>query len=156
MAAPDAGVSIGDLAREVRASRDYARLLAAVPYARWLGLSMEDAPGGALHTRMAFRDPLVGNALLPALHGGTLGALLESAATFELLLRADTERLPKVISITVDFLRTARPQDTWARAHVTRLGRRVANVRVEAWQEDAGRPVATAHALFLLKERKGA
>jgi acyl-coenzyme A thioesterase PaaI-like protein len=34
---------------------------------------------------------------------------------------------------------------------VTRQGRRVTNVRMEAWQVDRGRPVATAHAVFLVK-----
>ena len=36
----------------------------------------------------------------------------------------------------VDYLRSGRPVDTHARAIVTRQGRRVTNVRVEAWQED--------------------
>jgi acyl-coenzyme A thioesterase PaaI-like protein len=59
---------------------------------------------GALLTRMRFTPPLIGNPLLPALHGGTLGALLESAAIFTLVAQTETERVPKIITLSVDFL----------------------------------------------------
>jgi two-component system response regulator HydG len=51
---------------------------------------------------------------------------------------------------TIDYLRSGAPADTHARSIVTRHGRRVANVRVEAWQTDRTTPVATAHAIFLV------
>ncbi len=58
--------------------------------------------------------------------------------------------LPKTIDITVDYLRSGRAVDTWAKGILTRQGRRVANVRVEAWQEDRLRPIAIAHGHFLI------
>jgi uncharacterized protein (TIGR00369 family) len=99
---------------------------------------------------MRFGEHLVGNPMLPALHGGTLGALLESAAIFELIYRAETALLPKTITLTIDYLRSAGAKDTFACGSVTRHGRRVANVRVEAWQDDRRTPVVTAHAVFLV------
>jgi acyl-coenzyme A thioesterase PaaI-like protein len=59
--------------------------------------------------------------------------------------------VPKTINITVDYLRSARVADTYARAVITKHGRRVANVQVRAWQGDESRPIAAAHAHFLLK-----
>jgi uncharacterized protein (TIGR00369 family) len=142
---------LAELVRQVRKTREYDRLTDAIPYTRYLGIGVADIAGEML-CRMTYTPKLIGNSLLPALHGGTLGALLESAAVFELLLQSDTERVPKVISLTVDFLRSGKPQDTFAKALITRQGRRVANVRVEAWQDDRTRPIASAHALFLLAE----
>lgn len=142
-------LKVPELVREVRQSRDYARLTQAIPYARFLGIGVENVAGEVL-CRMTYAPPLIGNSLIPALHGGTLGALLESAAVFELLLNSDIEHVPKTITLTVDFLRPGKPLDTYARAHVTRQGRRVANVRVEAWQDERSRPIATANALLLL------
>jgi acyl-coenzyme A thioesterase PaaI-like protein len=142
---------LAELVRQVRKTREYRQLTDAIPYTRYMGIGVEDLAGEML-CRMAFAPRLIGNSLIPALHGGSLGALLESAAVFELLLQTDTERVPKVISLTVDFLRSGKPQDTFAKALITRQGRRVANVRVEAWQEDRTRPIASAHALFLLAE----
>lgn len=128
---------------------DHQGLLDAIPYARFLGLTA-GMQGDELVTTMRFGDHLIGNPALPALHGGTLGALLESAAIFELLWRAETIVLPKTITLTVDYLRSGGPVDTHARGIVTRHGRRVTNVRMEAWQTDRATPVATAHAIFLV------
>ena len=133
-----------------RAAGDLDSLVQAVPYARFLGLSARIRDGAVIAT-LRYGEHLIGNPALPALHGGTLGALLESAAIFELLWSSETVVLPKTITITIDYLRSARPVDTHARGIVTRQGRRVANVRVEAWQEDEGALVAAAHAHFLIK-----
>lgn len=140
---------IPELVRQVRQSREYSRLTDAIPYARFLGIGVENLAGEVL-CRMTYSPQLIGNSMIPALHGGTLGGLMESAAIFELLLHADTEHVPKIISLTVDFLRSGKPLDTYAKAVITRQGRRVANVRVEAWQDERARPIASAHALFLL------
>lgn len=132
-----------------KAAGDYQGLIALVPYAGFLGLTAAVA-GDELITTMRYAPHLIGNPSLPALHGGTLGALLESAAIFELMWRAETVVLPKTITLTVDYLRSAAPVDTHARGVVTRQGRRITNVRMEAWQADRAAPVATAHAIFLV------
>jgi len=142
-------MSLVERLAEAKRSGNYQGLLDAVPYSRFLGLEAR-LDGDELITTMRYSDHLIGNPVLPALHGGTLGALLESAAIFELLWRAETIVLPKTITITVDYLRSGGPVDTHARGIVTRHGRRVANVRVEAWQADRAAPVATAHAIFLV------
>ncbi len=141
--------AIASLIRRARQTGDTQALTEAIPYARFLGLSLE-REGFALRTRLKYAPENIGNPLIPALHGGTIGALLESAAVFTGVAETETERVPKIVTLSVDFLRSGRPVDTFAEASITRLGRRVANVRVEAWQDDRSRPIATAHAVFLL------
>ena len=144
--------AIGLLARiaAARAIGDPGALIAEVPYARFLGLRCA-VEGGELVTTMAAGDHLVGNPALPALHGGALGALLESAAVFALIWSAQTALLPRTITLTVDYLRSARRVDTHARGVIMRQGRRVATVRVEGWQDDRSQPVVSAHGHFLIK-----
>jgi acyl-coenzyme A thioesterase PaaI-like protein len=142
-------MTLVDRLAEAKKSGDCQALLDIIPYSRFLGLAGR-IEGDELITTMKYSEHLIGNPALPALHGGTLGALLESAAIFELLWRAETIVLPKTITLTVDYLRSGGPHDTHARSIVTRHGRRVANVRVEAWQADRATPVATAHAIFLV------
>jgi len=134
---------------ELKRAGDYAALVETIPYARWLGISI-DGSSGELRGKLEYSDMLVGNPALPALHGGTLGALLESTAIFQLIWEQDTVVLPKTINITIQYLRSARPVTTWARGQITKQGRRVCNVRIEAWQEDRARPVALADAHFLV------
>lgn len=138
------------LIAEGRRNRDFTPFLAAVPYFRFLGLRIRDGAGGDPLCILPADPRLIGNARLPALHGGVVGALLESAAIVQLIWAAETDTIPKIIDLSVDYLRSARPVETFARAIVTKHGRRVANVRAEAWQDDPARPVATAHAHFLL------
>jgi uncharacterized protein (TIGR00369 family) len=133
----------------VRETGDFTALQEAIPYARFMGITAELADGDVIG-RMRYSEHLVGNAAVPALHGGTLGALMESTAIFKLLWHGETTTVPKTINITVEYLRGARAEDVLARAVFTRRGRRVANVRVFAWQDDPESPVAVATAHFLL------
>ena len=121
----------------------------AIPYARHLNLQI-DSKGDELTTVLPFRKQLIGNPNLPAIHGGVIGSMLELTAVVQLLRATELERLPKTIDLSIDYLRSARPQDLYGRAHVTRQGRRVANVRVELWQQERSKPVAAAHGHFLL------
>jgi uncharacterized protein (TIGR00369 family) len=142
-------MGIAETIADLKARGDLAALPAAIPYAQFLGIDVEIVDE-RLVGRMRYHDDLVGNPALPALHGGTLGALLESTAIFQLLWEADSVVLPKTISLTIDYLRSARPVDTFASGIITKRGRRVVNVRAEAWQDDPARPVAMAHAHFLV------
>lgn len=129
---------------------DPGELLANIPFARFLRIEggCDDA---GVHCVMRFHDELIGNPRLPALHGGVIGAFLETVALVTLVWETGTQYLPKTIDLTVEYLRSGRPRDTFARAALTKHGRRVANVRVEAWQEDRSRPIAAAHGHFLLR-----
>jgi len=63
-------------------------------------------------------------------------------------------RLPKTIDFSVDYMRSGLPRDAYARARVTRSGRRYASVQVEAWQDNRQRPIAQAVAHFLMPDRR--
>jgi acyl-coenzyme A thioesterase PaaI-like protein len=124
------------------------RALELVPYARFLDAHAED--DGGLVCVLPFRDDLVGNAALPALHGGVVGAFLELAALVGLIDATDGDRVPRPINFSVDYLRSAGPRATRARAEIVKHGRRIANVRVVAWQDDPAKPVAAGVGNFLL------
>ncbi len=123
--------------------------LHAVPFARFFGVDLE-LRGDELTLVLPYRDALVGNPLLPALHGGVLGALLELSAVTTVALALGQPHLPKTIDINIDYLRSGRPTATFARAKVTRLGRRIASVAAEAWQFERADPIAALHGHFLL------
>jgi uncharacterized protein (TIGR00369 family) len=125
-------------------------LFEMVPYAKFLGVQFE-LKGDELTAVLPYKDSLIGNPMLPALHGGVIGAMMELTAVAQIFLAQGTGRIPKTIDISIDYLRSGRPVDTFARAHVTKLGRRIANVRVEAWQFDRADPIAALHGHFLLQ-----
>lgn len=155
----------------VKQRRDAAlrALVSGVPYIRFLGIEF-DRRGDEITATLPFDEKLIGNPMLPALHGGVTAAFLEVTAIVELswaTLWEDVEtgridlsapepvlpRLPKTIDFTVDYLRSGLPRDAYARARVNRSGRRYASVHVEAWQDNRTRLYAQATGHFLMPER---
>ncbi|MFW5642218.1 MAG: PaaI family thioesterase [Roseicyclus sp.] len=159
----------------VRQRRDRAlrALVEGVPYLSFMGIGF-DRRGDELTAVMSYDGKLIGNPLLPALHGGAIASFLEVSAIMELsfqMLWDDIEsgtldvdmlgpetlpRLPKTIDFTVDYLRSGLPRDAYARARVNRSGRRYASVHVEAWQDNRQRLFAQATGHFLMPRREDA
>ncbi len=144
-------MSLIGIMEEARRRGDPAMLVDAVPYARYLGMSAK-LQEGRLITRLPFRESNLGNPMRRAIHGGVVGAFLDLSGTFQLWWDLEGLSGPRCVSCTVDYLRSAGPRDVLAASLVTRLGRRVASVRVEAWQERRDRPIAHGHAHFLITE----
>ncbi|MDI3336158.1 PaaI family thioesterase [Defluviimonas aestuarii] len=156
----------------VKERRDAAlkAIVHGVPYIQFLGIEFERR-GDELTAVLPFDDKLIGNPMLPAIHGGVTAAFLEVAAIIELswsLIWEEMEsgrldpktldpdhlpRLPKTIDFTVDYLRTGLPRDAYARARVNRSGRRYASVHVEAWQDNRSRLFAQGTGHFLMPDR---
>jgi uncharacterized protein (TIGR00369 family) len=119
------------------------------PYARFLGIRAELA-GDEMTAILPFDGKLIGNVKWQALHGGVLGAFMEMTALAQLALSEDLPGMPKPIDVTIEYLKTGRPLTTYARADLRKVGRRVANVHVEAWQDQRSEPVAALRGHFLL------
>ncbi len=153
----------------IKKRRDAAlrALVEGVPYIQFLGIEIA-RHGDELTAVLPYADKLIGNPVLPAIHGGVTASFLEVTALVEVswaMLWGNVEsgqldaealatgalpRLPKIIDFTVDYLRSGLPRDAYARAKVTRSGRRYASVQVEAWQDNRARPMASAQAHFLM------
>jgi uncharacterized protein (TIGR00369 family) len=134
---------------KAKESGDYNGIIGEIPYLKFIGMQLRTTDEGIL-CELPANPKLIGNPLLPAMHGGVIGALLESAAIIQLLWAQETVKVPKTIDFSVDYLRSAKPVLTYAQGIITKHGRRVANVRVEAWQDDRAKPVAAAHVHLLL------
>lgn len=158
----------------IKQRRDAAlrALVTGVPYIQFLGIRF-DRRGDELTAVLPFEEKLIGNPILPALHGGATAAFLEVTSVISLswtYLWEDIEsgaidlktlesgtlpRLPKTIDFTVDYLRSGLPRDAYARATINRSGRRYASVHVEAWQDNRQRLFAQATGHFLMPSRDG-
>ncbi|PZO64782.1 MAG: thioesterase [Paracoccus denitrificans] len=152
-----------------RRNAGLAALVEGVPYIAFLGISF-DRRGDELTGVLPFSEKLIGNPMLPAIHGGATAAFLEVTAIVGLTWAAMWEdleagrvapdanvpdslpRLPKTIDFTVDYLRSGLPRDAYARARVVRMGRRYSSVQVEAWQDNRDRPFAQATGHFLMPQ----
>lgn len=114
-------------------------------YARSLGITISGEDAGLPVLTVDFGPMVEGR---PAhFHGGATAGLLETAGYAALrtaLLAAERDPQLKPINITVQYLAAGKAKPAFALGRITRLGRRNANVTVEAWQDDRTRPIATA------------
>ena len=124
-------------------------MLSSIPYARFIGMRAELA-GDEMTAILPFSDHIVGNPMLPAIHGGVLGAFMEMTALAQLSVAEPLKRQPRTIDVSIEYLRSGRPLTTFARAQIKKVGRRIANVHVEAWQEQRAAPIAALRGHFLL------
>lgn len=123
-----------------------------IPYADYLGLRLAEAGSTPVY-RLPFQPKLVGNPQLPALHGGVVAGFAESAATLHLIGAVGGAKFPKCIDFSIDYLRSGRPEDTYASCEIVRLGSRVALVTVRCWQgKGPDQPITVARGNFLLTE----
>ena len=124
-------------------------ILDQIPYARALAIEPL-LMGDELTLILPYRPEIIGNPMLKALHGGAVGAFLETTALVQTWLMSEPHCLPKPISINLDYLRRGHPKKTFARAQVAKQGARVANVRVRAWQDSYEEPISILHGHFML------
>ena len=114
-------------------------------YARSLGIEVSGFEDNVPVLRVSGIDAIEGRP--DHFHGGATSGLMETAAYAALrmaLSERGEEAQLKPINITVQFLAAAKKAPLFAKARITKLGRRSANVTVEAWQEDRERPRASA------------
>lgn len=119
--------------------------LALPPYALSLGIDVHGFEGETPILTVDFGPNVEGRP--GAFHGGATAGLLENAGYAALRARLMAEgRDPalKPINITVQYLSAGKQKQTYALGRITRLGRRNANLSVEAWQDDRSRPIASA------------
>ena len=144
----------------IKQRRDAAlkALVQGVPYIQFLGIEF-DRRGDELTAQLPSDDKLIGNPLIPALHGGVTASFLEDMESGALDAgqpdSMQVPRLPKTSDFTVEYLRSGLPRDAYARARVNRSDRRCASVHVGARQDNRARLFAQATGHFPMPGRVG-
>lgn len=129
--------------------------VALLPYADFLGISIAGERDGAPLLCMPYSEGLIG---APGrLAGGAVAGLLEIAAIAAIDATLDdaenARSIFKPITVTVDFMRPGQPAATYACGEVVRVGGRIANVAVSAWQDDPDRLIAAARMNLAISPR---
>ncbi|MCA9650529.1 MAG: thioesterase family protein [Myxococcales bacterium] len=131
-----------------------------IPFNRFLGLRLELVERGRCVLRLPWRDELVGDASRPAVHGGVISTLLDTAgggACFAMLDHIE-DRL-STVDLRVDYLRPGPAADLWCTGHVVRVGNRVGVARMAVYAGalpipgEPDHPVATGNGVYNIVRR---
>jgi acyl-coenzyme A thioesterase PaaI-like protein len=104
---------------------------------------------------MPFSPKIIGNPILPAIHGGMTGAFLETGAIVGVTRELGAAELPKPIGLTINYLRPGRAVDSYADVSIVKQGRRIVAFEARAWQDDPTKPIASAFGHFMLRAMRG-
>ena len=101
----------------LEAPEDPTSPFAQSPFARCLGIRIGE--DGTLV--MPFSPKIIGNPILPAIHGGMTGAFLETTAIVGVTRELGVSP-PKPIGLTINYLRSGRALDSYANVSIVKQG----------------------------------
>lgn len=126
-----------------------------IPFNRFLGMRLVVLERGVARLVMPFRPELVGDPFRPALHGGVVAALLDTAGGAAVFSELAVGDRVSTVDIRVDYLRPARLEDLYAEARIRRIGNRMGVTSIRAYHEgDPDQPVAEAMAVYNIRREQ--
>jgi uncharacterized protein (TIGR00369 family) len=125
-----------------------------VPFNRFLGIEGESASAGRAVLRLPVRKEHVGDPRRPALHGGVLSSLIDTAGGLAAWSALGAQETVSTVDLRVDYLEPAGLQAPLrAEAELVRKGNRVCHVRIGVTQ--AGVLVAEGRGVYSIHRRSG-
>ena len=123
-----------------------------VPFNRLLGIRGESVQPGRATLVVAVKPEHVGDTRRPALHGGVVSALIDTAGGAAAWSALGDSESVSTVDLTVDFLEPARLAGPLrAEAELVRKGNKVCHVRVRVTQD--GLLVAEGRAVYNIHKR---
>lgn len=131
-----------------------------IPFNRFLGMRLAEQARGYCVLHLPWRDEFVGDASRPAVHGGVISTLLDTAGGCAVFTSLDrVEDRVSTVDLRVDYLRPGPAEDLWCSARVVRVGNRVGVARMELHsgglpnEGEPGTPVATGQGVYNVVRR---
>ena len=127
---------------------------ALIPFNRHLGMTLEEILPGRVRIRIPFQEHFIGNPELPALHGGVISALLDTAGGAAVWSQVSLYDRVSTVDLRVDYLRPGRPEDILGVGEVVRIGNRVGVATLRAYHPGAeDKPIAAGMGVYNVKRQ---
>jgi uncharacterized protein (TIGR00369 family) len=125
-----------------------------IPFNAFLGMEVTLMGDGEAEMMIPARPELTGDPFRPAVHGGVLSSLADTAGGLAVFTQIGRTRIASTVDLRIDYLRPGQvDKDIFARAKVLRAGNRVAATHTVVYQEDIDQPIATANAVYNMVNR---
>ncbi len=123
-----------------------------IPFNKFLGVKVVSIAEGFVRLEIPFRPEFVGDALRPALHGGVISTLADTAGGIAIWTGIDPRGRVSTIDLRVDYLRPGRAETLVAEATTVRAGSRVGVADIRLFHPDASTDtIATGKGVYNIK-----
>ncbi len=122
------------------------KALSAVPFAKLLGLELEDIGAGTATLAVNVRKELTQNQGI--VHGGAIASLIDTATAFAILSLLPPGERVTTVDLTISYLRPVSMGRIRAVTKVVRAGRRLFVVSAEVFDEE-GNLASTALSTYI-------
>ncbi len=119
-----------------------------IPLNRWLGMKVVSADEGCFQLKVPFREELIGDPVRPALHGGVMSTLIDTAGGGAAWTVIEDGQRVSTVDLTVDYLRPGPTASIVATARVVRKGNRVVLTTIEVHPEGEDDLLALGRAVY--------
>ena len=128
-----------------------------IPFNKFLGLRATSMDRGRVELELPFRAELVGDPVKPALHGGVISMLADTAGGIAVWSAVETpHHRVSTIDLRVDYLRPGRLEPLAAEGVVVRVGRSVGVADVRIFHPSSpDETVATGKGVYAIKLPRG-
>lgn len=120
--------------------------IAQVPFAKLIGIELEEIDAGVATLSLPVRDDLKQNH--GVVHGGVIASLIDTATAFAIISLLPADEQATTADLTVSYLRPLTSGRARCTATVRRAGRRLIVVSADLWNE-AGTLAATALTTYI-------
>ena len=125
-----------------------------IPFNRFLGMRVRAISRGRAVLVLPYRDEFLGDTQRPALHGGVISTLIDTAGGAAAFTETEEGDRLATVDLLVDYLAPAQKGALEADARVKRIGNRMAVVHVSVRQEGRDEIVAMGRAVYNIVRRK--
>jgi uncharacterized protein (TIGR00369 family) len=129
-----------------------------IPFNKFLGVRAVRMEPGLVELEIPWREELVGDPMKPAVHGGVISMLADTAGGMAIwsMLENPLQRV-STIDLRIDYLRPGRLEALLAEAVAVRVGRSVGVADIRVFHPSSrGETVATGKGVYAVKLPRGA
>ena len=123
-----------------------------IPFNKFLGVKIGLLEEGRVRLELPFRPEFIGDPMRPALHGGVISMLADTAGGMAVWTRISLDDRVSTIDLRIDYLAPGAADKLIAEATVVRVGNRVGVTDIRCYQpNDPERTVATGKGVYNIK-----
>jgi len=121
-----------------------------IPFNKFLGLKLKSVGDNEVTLTIPYRKELIGDPSRPALHGGVISMLIDTAGGAATFVAAQQLAKISTVDLVVDYLRPGPLVDIEARARIVRRGNRVCIAAVDVMSSggDDDEPFAQGRGVY--------